>query len=160
MTLDTATLEKLAKVGLRVVRPVPDGPHTTIPLFVSKVAAGLPSFSDDGAEDAIDLHSHCVPHPEHSYLLRVSGSSMQGVGTPLGVGIQDDDLLVVDRSIPPKDGHIVIASLDGELTVKRMRHKGRQVMLVPENPDYPTIAVRPDQDFRVLGVVTFVIHAV
>ncbi len=154
MARDKVTLEKLAKAGLRVVRPIQDGPHSTIPLFVSKVAAGLPALADDSPDDAIDLHSHCIPHPESSFLVRVSGTSMQGAG------IHDGDLLVVDRSIPATDGRIVIAALDGEVTVKRLRRKGQRVMLVPENPDYPTIAVRPDQSFTVWGVVTFVVHPV
>nr|MBU2747471.1 translesion error-prone DNA polymerase V autoproteolytic subunit [Acidithiobacillus montserratensis] len=109
---------------------------------------------EDGADDGIDLHTYCVPHPENSFLLRVSGSSMQGAG------IQDGDLLVVDRSIRATDGRIVIAALDGEVTVKRLRRKGQRVMLVPENPEYPTIAVRPDQSFTVWGVVIFVVHRV
>lgn len=154
MALDKNILEKLAKAGLRVVRPTPDGPHTTTSLFLSKVAAGLPAIADDTLDDTIDLHSYCIPSPETSFLLRVSGSSMQGAG------IHDGDLLVVDRAIPAKDGKIVIAALDGELTVKRLRRKGQRVMLVPENPDYPTIAVGPEQDFSVWGVVTFVVHAV
>ena len=67
-------------------------------------------------------------------------------------------MLVVDRGITPKSGNVVIAVLDGELTVKRMARKGGRVLLTPENPDYPTITIDPEQDFSACGIVTFVVH--
>ena len=69
-------------------------------------------------------------------------------------------MLVVDRGITPKSGNVVIAVLDGELTVKRMARKGGRVLLIPENSDYPTITIDPEQNFSVWGVVTFVVHKV
>jgi SOS-response transcriptional repressors (RecA-mediated autopeptidases) len=75
-----------------------------------------------------------------------------------GAAIHDGDILVVDRSIAPQSGQVVIAMLDGEMTVKRLMRKGHKVLLQPENPDYPTITVSPDQDFSVLGTVIFVVH--
>jgi len=77
-----------------------------------------------------------------------------------GAGIHDGDMLVVDRGITPKSGNVVIAVLDGELTVKRMARKGGRVLLIPENSDYPTITIDPEQNFSVWGVVTFVVHKV
>ena len=77
-----------------------------------------------------------------------------------GAGIHDGDMLVVDRGITPKSGNVVIAVLDGELTVKRMVRKNGRVLLMPENPDYPTITIDPEQDFSVWGAVTFVVHKV
>ena len=75
-------------------------------------------------------------------------------------GMQDGDVLVVDRSLPAKEGAIVIAALDGELTVKRLRRKGQAIELWPENEAYPVIRVQPDQECHVMGVVTNVIHPV
>lgn len=152
MALDAATIEKLAKVGLKVMQPHPDAPKSALPLFLSKVAAGRPTQTDDAVDDYVDLNDYCISHPESSFLLRVSGQSM------LGAGIHDGDLLVVDRSSKPKSGQVVIAALDGELTVKRLARQGQAVQLVAENPEYPGIMVRPDQTFTVWGVVTFVVH--
>ncbi|WP_198661103.1 LexA family protein [Acidithiobacillus ferrivorans] len=152
MALDSTTLAKLAKVELTVMQPHPDAPKSALPLFLSKVTAGLPAQVDDTVHDYVDLNDYCLPHPESSFLLRVSGQSM------LGAGIHDGDLLVVDRSSKPKSGQVVIAALDGEFTVKRLARQGQAVQLVAENPEYPSIKVRPDQMFMIWGVVTFVVH--
>lgn len=154
MALDTAIIEKLAKVGLTVMRPDVHAPAASMPLFISRVAAGFPSPADDYVEKVLDLNEYCMPNRAASFFLRVSGHSMTGAG------IHDGDILVVDRSITPKSGNVVIAVLDGELTVKRMVRKNGRVLLMPENPDYPTITIDPEQDFSVWGAVTFVVHKV
>lgn len=152
MKLDVRTIEKLAKVGLTVMRRDVHAPSSTVPLFISKVAAGMPSPADDYVEKTLDLNEYCLPHSEASFFLKVSGNSMTGAA------IHDGDILVVDRSIPPKSGQVVIAMLDGELTVKRFLNEGGKVLLQPENPDYPTITISPNQDFSVMGTVIFVVH--
>ena len=134
------------------MQPSPNPHNVSLPLFLSKVAAGRPAQTDDAVDDYVDLNDYCLPHPESSFLLQVSGQSM------LGAGIHDGDLLVVDRSRKPKSGQVVIAALDGELTVKRLSRQGQTVHLVAENPEYPSIMVRSDQMFTVWGVVTFVVH--
>jgi DNA polymerase V len=122
------------------------------PLFLVPVQAGFPSPADDYLEGALDLNEYLVKHKAATFFWRVTGDSMTGAG------IHSGDLLIVDRSLEPKDGNVIIAVLDGELTVKRIEiHSGR-LFLVPENPDYPLIPVNEEQSFQVWGVVKHVIH--
>lgn len=129
-----------------------DLPSRSLPIFSSKVAAGFPSPGDDHWEAKLDLNEHLVQHPASTFFVRVSGDSM------IGVGINDGDVLVVDRSLVCKEGCITIAVVDGELTVKRFSRRGEVVALVAENPKYPDIIVTQEMDFRIWGVVTTVIH--
>lgn len=123
-----------------------------LPLYGHKVAAGFPSPADDYVEGQLDLNEHLIPHKEATFFLRVSGDSM------INVGIQSGDLLVVDRSIEPKNNKIVIAAIDGELTVKRLSTANGKTWLVPENDNYAAIEVKNEQDMVIWGVVTSVIH--
>ncbi|MBM3468012.1 MAG: translesion error-prone DNA polymerase V autoproteolytic subunit [Alphaproteobacteria bacterium] len=126
--------------------------NLNLPLYESRVAAGYPSPADDRLEASLDLNQHLIPHPSSTFFVRASGNSM------INAGINDNDILVVDRSIEPKHGDIVIAALNGELTVKRLHSKGKEVALLAENPEYPAFEVREENDFFILGVVTSVIH--
>ncbi|MBT7942156.1 MAG: translesion error-prone DNA polymerase V autoproteolytic subunit, partial [Alphaproteobacteria bacterium] len=93
---------------------------SALPFFATAVQAGFPSPADDYMEGALDLNEHLIRRPAATFFLRVLGDSMTGAG------IHSGDLLIVDRSIHPIDGHIVIAVIDGELTVKRLsRRRGR-----------------------------------
>jgi DNA polymerase V len=144
----------LAEAGLTLLRPAELPPSLPLPLFGHKIAAGFPSPADDYVEDRIDLNQHLIRHKEASFFLRVKGDSM------LGAGIHDGDLLIVDRALEPTDGKIVIAVLDGELTVKRLERRHGRIRLLPENPAYPPIEVKNEQDLVIWGVVTHVIHGV
>lgn len=124
-----------------------------LPYFSSRVAAGLPAPADDHQEEALDLNQALVRHPEASFIVQVQGESMTGAG------IQHGDLLVVDRALEPKTGAIVIAVVNGELTVKRLRIEGGRVSLVPENPAYPSIELGEGIDLQIWGVVAHVIHS-
>lgn len=146
--------ELLAKAGLTLLRPFELPATLSLPLFGHKIAAGFPSPADDYVEDRIDLNQHLIRHQEATFFLRVKGDSM------LGAGIHDGDLLIVDRALDPVDGKIVIAVLDGELTVKRLERKKGRLRLLPENPAYPPIEVKNEQDLVIWGVVTHVIHGV
>ena len=119
-----------------------------LPLFSHKVVAGFPSPADDYIEKHLDLNDKLIRNKEATFLLVVEGDSMQKAG------IQDGDILVVDRSVTPVDGKIVIAALDGELTVKRLSVKSTGTWLVPENDRYPPIPVREESDMVIWGVVT------
>jgi len=119
-----------------------------IPLVGPRVAAGFPSPADDYMEDYLDLNQLLISEKESTYLVRVKGESM------INIGIFPKDLLIVDRSRDPIDGDIVIAVLDGELTVKRLEKRGHRVALVAENKKFPPIVVREDQEFLVWGIVT------
>lgn len=122
-----------------------------LPLYASRVAAGFPSPADDHLERPLDLNEHLVRHPAATYFVRVEGDSMDGAGICPG------DILVVDRSLEPKSGAIVVAVVNGELTVKRLEIRGRRIRLVPENPAYPPLDIREGVEFAVWGVV---VHAI
>jgi DNA polymerase V len=127
---------------------------SALPLFGNKIAAGFPSPADDHVETALDLNEYLVEHPAATFYVRVSGESM------LGAGIHPNDILVVDRSLQAVDGKIVIASLDGDLTVKRLKKRDGKVSLMPENPAFRPIPVTSEMDCHIWGVVTSVIHQV
>jgi DNA polymerase V len=117
------------------------------PLFTSPVAAGFPSPAEEWIEGHLSLDSYLIRHPAATFHLRVVGDSM------VGAGIYPGDVLVVDRSLEHRDGSIVIAVVDGELTVKRFRRIERQCFLVPENPDYPPLLIREEMEVALWGVV-------
>ena len=125
----------------------------SFPLFQAPVSAGFPSPADDFLEGRLNLNRHLVKHPAATFFVRASGDSM------IRAGIYSGDLLVVDRSLEPLDGKIVIAVLNGELTVKRLRRLQGRLLLMPENDCYTPIEVHSTMDFRIWGVVTYVIHA-
>ena len=118
------------------------------------VAAGFPSPAEDYYDGPVDLTAALVPNPASTFVVRVSGNSMEGAG------IFDGDELLVDRSLPVANGRVVVAVLDGEFTVKRLARRGGRVCLEAEHPDYAPILVHDGADFRVWGVVRTVIHHV
>ena len=122
------------------------------PLFESRVPAGFPSPAADYEEDGLDLNRYLIRHPAATFFVRAVGDSM------IGAGIHCGDLLVVDRSLEPKDKSVVIAVVDGELTVKRIKIERRKITLEPENESYSARQITEDTDFQVWGVVTSVIH--
>ncbi|MBC8158592.1 MAG: translesion error-prone DNA polymerase V autoproteolytic subunit [Alphaproteobacteria bacterium] len=118
------------------------------PLYASAVAAGFPSPADDFIEGALDLNEHLIAHPAATFMVRVDGSSMTGAG------IFSGDLLIVDRSLETRSGHIVVAVVGGELTVKRLIKGAGGWLLKAEHPDYPPCVIGPDMECVVWGVVT------
>lgn len=134
------------------MRRVTGGTSLVLPFFISRVAAGFPSPADDYIDGGLDLNELLVRHPSATFFVRVSGDSMTGAG------IRSGDILVVDRAERASDGSIIIAVLDGELTVKRLRFRDDSLYLVPENDDYSPIPVGPERQFEVWGVVVHVIH--
>jgi DNA polymerase V len=124
----------------------------SLPIFSMGVSAGFPSPAEDYLEGRLDLNEHLIPHPTSTFFVRAAGDSM------IQAGIFDGDLLVVDRSIEQRKGRIVIASLHGEFTLKRLWQDGGQIELRPENENYESIQVTVDDAFAVWGVVTYVIH--
>jgi len=132
--------------------PVTHHQRLLLPLFVGKVAAGFPSPADDYIEKNLDLNDLLVQKPAATFFVRAQGESM------LGAGIHPNDILVVDRSIDPVPGKIVICALNGELTVKRLERNNEQWQLKAENPDYPDIVIFEALELVIWGVVTNVIH--
>ena len=124
-----------------------------LPIFLGRLPAGFPSPADDYLEGKLDLNRHLIKHPAATFFVRVTGDSM------IGAGIHSGDLLVVDRSLEPADKHVVVAVLDGELTVKRLFKQHGIVRLLPENLHYQPIEITSQQAIEIWGVVTSVIHA-
>nr|WP_300312701.1 translesion error-prone DNA polymerase V autoproteolytic subunit [Halomonas sp.] len=126
-------------------------PLTKLPLAAGEVRAGFPSPADDYLEGELDLISHLIPHPSATFYLRSRGDSMAGLG------IYDGDLLIVDRSIDHKVGHVLIMAIDGELTCKQLGKIGNREYLFSANAEYPPLPLR-GHDCNVWGVVTHNIH--
>ena len=124
------------------------------PLFAAKVSAGFSSPADDYMEGTLDLNEHLVKNPASTFFVRVAGESL------IGVGIFPGDMLVVDRSLAPQSGNVVIAVLDGELTVKRLWRQNGEVELRAENPAYKPIVLSGTMELDIWGVVKHVIHSV
>ncbi len=133
-------------------RPAVVPPPLPLPLYTAYVPAGFPSPADDDVEGRLDLNQHLIHHPAATFFVRVSGESM------LGAGIHPGDLLVVDRALEPVHGKVVIAVVNGELTVKRLCIREGQVRLLAENERYAPIVLSGDMDLQIWGVVTNVIH--
>jgi len=123
-----------------------------LPLVATLVRAGFPSPAEDYIEDRLDLNEQLVAHPNATFYVRVSGESM------LNAGIQDGDTLVVDRSLEARNDDVVIATLNGEFTVKRLVYRASQPWLIPCNPAFSDIELTEDMDTVIWGVVTSVIH--
>jgi len=123
------------------------------PIFIATVPAGFPSPAADYEEGKLDLNRHLIKNPAATFFVRVTGDSM------LKAGIHGGDLLIVDRSIEPRDKSVVIAVVNGELTVKRIRIRRNKVTLVAENDAYRSQEIDEKMEFEVWGVVTNVIHA-
>lgn len=123
------------------------------PLYASKVPAGFPSPADDYVEKRLDLNDYLVKHKEATFFVRVQGDSM------VDAGIHDGDILVVDRAIEPKHRHVVLAVVDGQLTVKRLIKQKGKVWLHAENADYSPIELNEEQGCEIWGVVKHAIHS-
>ena len=130
---------------------IPQG-RLGLPLYLTPVEAGFPSPAEDYLDRRLDLHQHLVRNEAATFFLRAHGESM------LGAGIHDGDLLIVDRSIEPAHRKVVIAALDGELTVKRLLHREGRVFLAPENPQFEPIDITESEFVHIWGVVTYVFH--
>ena len=122
------------------------------PVYVAKVSAGFPSPADDYQEGSLDLNKYLIRNPAATFFVRVTGNSM------INAGIHDGDMLVVDRSLEPASRSVVIAAIDGELTVKRLMKYKDKLVLEPENEDYAPQEIHADMEFQIWGVVTNVIH--
>jgi len=121
-------------------------------LFLNPVTAGFPSPASDYIDKTIDLNEVLIKNKPATFLVKALGDSM------INAGIFSGDILIVDKSITPVSKNIVIAILNGEFTVKRFIKDTNRVFLYPENSKYKNIEIGPEDDFKIWGVVTFVIH--
>ncbi len=124
------------------------------PFFDTGISAGFPSPAEDFKEQRLSLDKELIKNKEATFFARVSGQSM------IGAGLDDNDLLVIDRSLEPTNNKIAVCFLDGEFTVKRLKVDKDEVWLKPENPNYPIIKITSDNDFIIWGIVTSVIKKV
>ena len=125
---------------------------TPRPLFLSGVSAGFPSPAEDHVDRQLDLNDLLIRHPAATFFVRVAGDSM------VGAGIQHNDILIVDRSLEAVSNRIVIAVVNGELTVKRLVRDRHGARLVAENPHYPPLALTEENGCEIWGVVTGVVR--
>jgi len=124
-----------------------------IPLFLNPVSAGFPSPADDFLEKNLDLNTYLIKHPAATFFVKVQGESM------INGGIRSGDILIVDKSLESTNNKIVIALVNGEFTVKRIKKMGSKIWLMPENPKYRPIEIHGDMNFEIWGVVTHIIHS-
>lgn len=120
--------------------------------IIGTVVAGFPSPAEQYIEPPLDLNELLVKRPAATYFVRVAGDSMTGAG------INEDDILVVDRSLTPASGDVIIAFIDGEFTVKTFRRDRKGIRLEPANPRYPVITLADGHELQCYGKVTAVIH--
>ncbi|MFS8131396.1 MAG: LexA family protein [Candidatus Dojkabacteria bacterium] len=125
-----------------------------LPIYLESIKAGFPSPADDFIDKKLDLNDLLIKHPVATFFVRVAGDSM------IGAGIHSGDILVVDRALEAVNNNIVVAVINGELTVKRLRTTKGKVVLMPENTNYKPIEIKEDDNFSIWGVVTTVIHRV
>lgn len=131
-----------------------DNSGIELPLSGERVAAGFPSPAEDYASIRLDLNKELIKNPASTFYARVSGLSM------VEEGINDGDLLVIDKSIEPYDGCLAVCFIDGEFTLKRFEKHNGYGLLVPANKEFKAIKVTADNDFCIWGVVTYVIKKV
>ncbi|MEY2664997.1 MAG: hypothetical protein RLZZ480_102 [Candidatus Parcubacteria bacterium] len=138
--------QKISK-NVTSVSPALISKKMSAPLFSSRPAAGFPAPGDDEVEKPLDLNDLLIDNPTATFFVRVSGDSMEGAK------IFDGDILVVDRSVTPIDGSIVVAAVFGEMVVKRLRKRVDTLSLISENPHYQPIDINDADDVYIWGVV-------
>lgn len=146
-TIQTAVAEQ-------ILLPGKISPIQLTPLYSHSISAGFPSPADDYIEDRLDLNELLVSNKPATFFLRVKGDSM------INAGIHHGDIIVVDRSVQPANRSIVVAVLDGELTVKRLITRSGIAELHAENPKYAPICLQEGQELTIWGVVTSSVHQV
>ena len=123
-----------------------------LPLAGTAIAAGFPSPAEEYLDLALDLNKELIRHPAATFYAKVKGDSM------VDAGIQDGDLLVIDKALEPKEGSVAVCYLDGEFTVKRLAVQEEGVYLMPANEEFKPIRITEENDFLVWGIVAYVIH--
>lgn len=127
--------------------PLLGAPKLALPLGEVRVSAGFPSPAADYEDRRLDINEYLVRNPVSTFFFSVEGDSMEGAQ------IFDGDILVVDKSVRPRHGHVVIAFVDGERLVKRLFRRGERVALLAENPAYPPLEIGDGMELTIWGVV-------
>ena len=147
---DIRTLKK--GKGIARIMSYEEGIELELPMYKSEIKAGFPSPASDYIESTLDLNKFLIKHPSATFFVRVEGDSM------IDAGIHSGDILIVDRAVQAEKQKIVIAAVNGELTVKRIWYDGDRLFLQSGNINFSPIEITPDMDFHIWGVVTYVIH--
>ncbi len=124
-----------------------------VPIIESGISAGFPSPADDFLDASIDLNKAFIKHPATTFCGRVKGNSMKDLG------IHNGDLMIIDKSLEPKNGAVAVCYIDGEFTVKKIKIESDCCWLIPANENYSPIKVTPDNEFVIWGIVTHVIKS-
>lgn len=125
---------------------------SSVPVLADAVPAGFPSPAEDYLDIDLNLHDYLVRNPASTFCVRISGDSMASDN------IKNGDVMVVDRALDPTNNSIVLAILNGEFTIKRIKKRADELYLIPDNEQYQPMKITKDVDFQVWGVVTFIIH--
>ena len=145
-------LKHLKNTDRLVFFAVDGDPVSSIPIFSDAVQAGFPSPAEDHIDMDLNLNDYLVQNPSATFCVKAIGESMKDAG------IQSGDIMIVDKSLEPKNRSIVLAVIDGEFTVKRVNMNDNKLYLMPENSSFSPIKITEEMDFQVWGVVTYVIH--
>jgi DNA polymerase V len=121
-------------------------------LYLETAACGFPSPAEDFIECKLDLNDYLIRHPAATFYVRASGDSMREAG------IHSGDLLIVDRAVEPTPGRVVVAVVDGEFTVKRLKKINGKLCLVPDNDAFQPMLLGDGEGVTIWGVVTAVVH--
>jgi len=125
---------------------------TKIKLYTTSISAGFPSPAEDHMDVSLDINEYLVKHPSSTFYIYVKGDSM------INAGIFDGDLMIVDRSLEVKSNSIVVAVINGEFTVKKIKKDSGNIYLIPDNKNYKPILLEDSMDFQIWGIVTHTIH--
>ena len=143
------------QVNSKITFFVPDFDNTIETSFISsEIKAGFPSPAADFEESKVSLDHMLIKNKEATFYAKASGTSM------IGAGIDDGDILVIDRSLEPRNNAVAVCFIDGEFTVKRIKKTDDAVFLMPENQNYIPIQIEPHNEFIIWGIVTYVIKQV
>ena len=145
-------LKRIKHTDVLDIYAVEESTLSNIPMFVDSVQAGFPSPAEDYMDLDLNLQDHLIQNSSATFCVRAVGESMKGAG------IQSGDIMLVDKSLTPKNRSIVLAVIDGEFTVKRVNVSEKELYLMPENENFPPIKITEEMDFQVWGVVTYIIH--
>ncbi len=146
-------LKKLHKGNILDFYSISTQTYLELPLIEQRISAGFPSPADDFLDISIDLNKELIKNPSATFFGRVNGDSMQDLG------IDDGDLLIIDKSIEPTDGKIAVCFIDGEFTLKKIKIEKNFCSLVPANKKYKPIKVTENNEFIVWGIVKHVIKS-
>lgn len=133
--------------------PISVDTRLDLPFVKDGINCGFPSPANDFIEDFIDLNKELIAHPESTFLAKVRGKSM------IGAGLDDGDIMIIDKSLEPRHRKVAVCVIDGEFTIKRVKKEKDCYWLVPYNSDFQPIVVTPDNEFIIWGIVTYVIKS-